>query len=102
MRHFYAALNSYADLRENRHGFVNTWTIYRFPSVESRNSFVERHWHKSAKAVTRKEAEEIFADTYRSVGKDVPVGGLFERGHYCNLRFIDMKNAKVDEFYDES
>ena len=74
---YYAIHNTHADLANGYTGFSNTWEISRFETKVDRDAFVEKMENKNAKAVTRKQAIEYFNATYLSVGKEVPVGGLF-------------------------
>lgn len=76
-RHYYAAHNTYADLRNGNHGFLNTWEVSRFPSREARDVFVDLYSDQLAKPVTRREAEGIWRGTYLCVGDTPPRGGLF-------------------------
>jgi hypothetical protein len=82
---FYAAHNAYADINKGSRGFLNTWEISRFSSRSDRDAFVEKYQNKDAKPVTRKAAIELFAGNYLSVGKVVPVGGLFGRFGQSNF-----------------
>jgi hypothetical protein len=81
MRKFYATYNSYGNLREGSHGFLNTWEIKTFPNQKARNQWVDENENRLARAVTRREAIEIFAACYHSVGKPVPTGGLMAEIH---------------------
>jgi hypothetical protein len=75
MTKFYAKHNAYAT--ETSSGFANTWEISRFADRLARDKFVEAMAHKGAQSTTRADAIDTFAGNYRSVGKDVPRGGLF-------------------------
>lgn len=79
MKHYYAALNTRADLDNGNQGFANTWEIARFLTKAQRDAFVSKEANRRAHAVTRKGAAAIFARNYEAVGKPVPPGGLFGR-----------------------
>ena len=84
-KHFYAAHNTKADLREGVRGFINTWEVLRFKTRELRDEFVDKMSNVLAKPMTRKEAAEIYAAGFRCEGKPVPTGGLF--GHRRDTPF---------------
>lgn len=73
----YAALNLRADARNHADGFLNTWSIARFKTKAGRSAFLDKESNRMAKAVSRTEAAEIFANTYLCIGEPVPRGGLF-------------------------
>ncbi|OHV83630.1 hypothetical protein [Rhizobium sp. LCM 4573] len=79
---YYGAYNTHADLNRGNHGFINTWAVVRFESKKDREDFLSAFEHKEAKVVTRKEAEWIHERNFTSIGKEVPVGGLFKANTY--------------------
>lgn len=77
MRSTYIAYNTYADTREMRIGFANTWAIIRCSNKAETAECLAAVEHKLGQIVSRDRADEIFRRNYLSVGKDaVP---LFQR-----------------------
>lgn len=76
-RTYYATHNTRADLANGNRGFLNTWAVSRFDTRDSRDAFVAEHDNQLARAVTRKEAEQIWRDGFLCVGSTPPPGGLF-------------------------
>jgi hypothetical protein len=74
---FYATYNIYADLDRGNRGFANTWEVARFATREERDAFVAMESNRRARAVTRKEAVQIWRGAYLCVGRKPPRGGLF-------------------------
>lgn len=89
----YAAINLRADINAGNRGFINTWEIAKFDTKAERDAFVAKNGNRAAKAVTRKEAEAIYADCFLSVGETVPVGGLFGNDTYGYGRFYVEEEA---------
>ena len=77
MRNFYAAINRETYIDEGFSGPRESWTISRFKSRAGRAAFVKTHENKGAKYVTRREAIQIFRDTFGCADEPVPPGGLF-------------------------
>ena len=73
----YAVHNTHADMNNGSHGFLNTWEVSRFATGAERDAFVANLENKKARAITRREAIEIWRGAYLSVGKAIPAGGLF-------------------------
>jgi hypothetical protein len=96
-KHFYAAHNLKADLRNGSRGFLNTWEVSRFSSRKDRDAFVEKYENQMAKPVTRKEAGEIYASGFLSVGQKVPTGGLFGADRHGESNFWNELNAPILE-----
>lgn len=84
---FYAAHNIYANLINGNRGFLNTWAVSRFATRAERDAFVDRYSNKDAKAVSSKEAVDIWQGTYLCVGEDVPAGGLFGVSRFGDTHF---------------
>ena len=76
-RYYYAVENTRADLQSGNRGFANTWAVGRFKCKTDRDAYVIDNSNKLARAVTRKEAGEVFAACYRCIGRPVPKGGVF-------------------------
>ncbi len=74
---YYWTFNPYADLRNGNRGFMNTRQIGRCATKDERAKLIDLRENQNARAVTRKEAEEIFRGNYTSIGAKVPRGGLF-------------------------
>lgn len=83
-RHYYAIHNTHADRNRGDAGFANTWEVSRFPNRAARDAFVDYRWNQRARAVTRRQAERVYRDSYTVVGAAVPFGGLFGQRQFWN------------------
>ena len=86
---YYAALNTRANLSEGNRGFMNTWEIAQFSTRQARDAWVNDNENRLAEAVTRKDAERLWAGGYLCIGEPVPKGGLFRQVCLGNYRFYN-------------
>lgn len=77
MRSTYIAYNTYADTRDMRIGFANTWGIIRCANKAETAECLAAVEHKLGQIVSRDLADTIFRRNYLSVGKDAFL--LFQR-----------------------